>query len=325
MPIGMYSRQKELAVIKRLLVRLALAAVGLLLAAGPGAALASSSNALYIEDRKTGLDLWTEDGVVYAPAKELADRMGWQLAYDGDSGRIAVSNKLGDKLAFRPGESEVTFNGKTYDIAQTVRLRSGSAYVPLRILAEAMHAGVHWQPGGEATVVQAADPYTVAEGDTLAGIAEAHGTSVQALMARNGLAKPSLVAGQTLKVIVPEFLDPETADAALLAKLVQVEAGYEPYEGKLAVANVVLNRVKSGRFPDTVRGVIYARGQFPPALNGDLKTVSASADSLKAAKAALAGENNVPGALYFFNPKREPDKAKTADLVREIGHHMFVK
>lgn len=312
--------------IKRLM-RLAVTALGLLLTVGTGAAFANSNSAIYIEDQKLSLNpqLRMADGVTYAPVKELADRMGWQLAYDGGSGRIAVSNGLGDKLAFRTGESVVTYNGKAYDIPQAVTVRDGNAYFPLRTLAEAMHASVGWQDQGKTLAIKTEEPYAVRSGDTLASIAEASGTTAKALMIRNGLADGSLQAGQSLKVVVPDFLDPETADAALLAKIVEIEAGNEPYEGKLAIANVVLNRVKSGRFPDTVRGVIYAPGQFPPAGNGLLKTETASGDSLRAALAALSGENNVPGALYFFNPKLEPDKAKKTKVVKKIGHHMFVK
>lgn len=307
-------------------VGMTLMTLALLLTVGTGAAFANTGKESYITDKiELNRELWLSGGVTYAPVKELAERMGWQLAYDGDAGTITVGNALGDKLTIRTGTSVVTFNGKTYDIAETVKVREGSAYVSLRTLADAMHASVEWQGEGKGSVVQGIDRYTVQAGDTLAEIAEAYGTTAGALKARNGLPSDALAAGRQLKVVVPEFLDPELADAALLAKLVEVEAGYESYQGKLAVANVVLNRVNSGRFPDTVKAVIYAKGQFPPAGKGMLKTETASAESVRAAKAALAGENNVPGALYFFNPQLEPERAKTADAVKTIGNHMFVK
>jgi N-acetylmuramoyl-L-alanine amidase len=307
------------------MMRMAVLVLGLLMAIGSGAAFAKSDSVIYIGDQSIELSqpLWEADGVTYAPVKELANRMSWQVSYDSDSGQITVSNAYDDTLIFRTGASSVVFDGTMYDIAETAKLHNDSAYFPLRVLAEAMHANVGWQSDEKALTVQAEEPYAVQGGDTLKGIAVAHGTSAEALMKRNGLAGDALEAGQLLKVIVPEFLDPATADAALLAKIVQVEAGDEPYEGKLAVANVVLNRVHSGAFPDTVKDVIYAPGQFPPSRNGHLQEVSASADCLRAANAALSGENNVPGALYFFNPKWEPNKVKKAKLVKKIGTHMF--
>lgn len=91
-------------------------------------------------------------------------------------------------------------------------------------------------------------------------------------------------------------------DSYLLACLVTCEAGGESYEGKLAVANVVLNRVASSVYPSTIKGVIYQSSQFGPATNGSLARVLRSgpdSGSTKAAKAALAGTNNVPGYLFF--------------------------
>ncbi|RUS45742.1 cell wall hydrolase [Cohnella sp. AR92] len=307
--------------------RLAVLSLALLLAVGTGSAFAATNSTLYIEDQKVSLDqsLRLIDGVTYAPVKELASLMDWHVAYDSGSNYVVVMNDIGDKLAFRTGESEIRYNGKAYDIAQTADLIDGASYLPLRVLTEAMHAKIGWQADEKASIILQQDVYTVQSGDTLASIAEANGTTVAALKARNPLIGAALNAGDTLKVITPEFMDPATADVALLAKLIQVEAGYESYEGKLAIANVVLNRVKSGKFPDTVSGVIYAAGQFPPARNGNLQTLSASSECVQAAKEALAGENNVPGALYFFNPKLEPNKAKTASLVKKIGNHMFVR
>lgn len=94
----------------------------------------------------------------------------------------------------------------------------------------------------------------------------------------------------------------------LLACLVHAEAGNQSYEGKLAVANVVLNRVKSSKYPKTMKGVIYQSGQFTVASSGSLtKQLDRYANyssksqqlSIKAAKAALSGENNIGSRLYF--------------------------
>lgn len=107
-------------------------------------------------------------------------------------------------------------------------------------------------------------------------------------------------------------------DAALLAALVKMEAGGECYEGKLAVASVVVNRVRSGAYPSTVSGVIYQSGQFPGAANGTLAAcMGAGGDCKKAAVEALAGISNV-GNLKHFN---SVSKIGTGGLV--IGNHCF--
>ena len=110
-------------------------------------------------------------------------------------------------------------------------------------------------------------------------------------------------------------------DAYLLACLVYAEAGNQSYEGQLAVANVVLNRVKSSSFPNTISDVIYQSGQFGPATNGSLSSALSSGPSsscIQAANAAIAGSNNIGSQLYFgtYTPSG-------ASSVVTIGAHSF--
>ena len=105
----------------------------------------------------------------------------------------------------------------------------------------------------------------------------------------------------------------------LLAALVQCEAGNQEYEGQLAVAAVVMNRVRSSAYPDSIHGVIYASGQFTPALNGKVNAVydsgNINSSCIKAAQEALDGVSNVGDATHFRrNNGRE-------GIV--IGQHVF--
>lgn len=92
------------------------------------------------------------------------------------------------------------------------------------------------------------------------------------------------------------------SDVTLLAALIQAESGGQPYEGKLAVGAVVMNRVRSPGYPNTILGVITAPGQFPPATNGKVAGIVArgpSASCIQAAEAAVAGQTTVGGATHF--------------------------
>ncbi len=105
----------------------------------------------------------------------------------------------------------------------------------------------------------------------------------------------------------------------LLAALIQCEAGGEPYEGQVAVGAVVMNRVRSAAYPDTIHGVIYASGQFTPAMSGKVNAVYESGriyeSCINAAKEALSGVSNVGDYTHFRrNNGRE-------GLV--IGNHVF--
>ncbi len=98
----------------------------------------------------------------------------------------------------------------------------------------------------------------------------------------------------------------EEGDKMLLANLIYCEAGGEPYEGQMAVGAVVINRVLSSVYPDTVTGVIYQRGQFSPVSDGHLALALASNKATpacyQAAEAAMSGRTNVGNCVYFRTP-----------------------
>ena len=93
------------------------------------------------------------------------------------------------------------------------------------------------------------------------------------------------------------------SEQELLAALIFCEAGNQPYDGQVAVGAVVMNRVRSGSFPNTITDVIYQSGQFTPAMTGWLDSVLASdgyTDSaMQAAADALSGSNPIGDCLYF--------------------------
>lgn len=113
------------------------------------------------------------------------------------------------------------------------------------------------------------------------------------------------------------------SDADLLAHLIESEAGDEPYEGKLAVASVVLNRTRMDG--ESISGVIFSKDQFDGVDTNNFKT-SPSNDSIMAAKEVLSGTNVVPDAYYFADLNLcSPDFAKLNTFVIRIGNHWFFK
>jgi len=116
-------------------------------------------------------------------------------------------------------------------------------------------------------------------------------------------------------------------ESELLARIVHAESKGEPYLGQVAVAAVILNRVDSPDFPNTLAGVIYQPGAFEPVMNGTInQEVPKDASARKAAQEALNGYDPTGGCLYFFNPNTATSKwiwSKT--IVKTIGKHNFAK
>lgn len=154
---------------------------------------------------------------------------------------------------------------------------------------------------GYVSAEYASTEFTTEKGKTSKEIADAERAEQLKKLSKNRGAVPSAVS-----------------ETALLAALIQAEAGTQPYEGQLAVGAVVMNRVRSRGYPNTVVGVITQPGQFPPATNGTVSGIAArgaKSSCVKAAQAAINGESNVGGALHFGRVGR------AAGIV--IGGHVF--
>ncbi len=118
-----------------------------------------------------------------------------------------------------------------------------------------------------------------------------------------------------------------TSDLQLLARAVNGEARGEPYAGQVAVAAVILNRVRHSSFPNTIAGVIYQPGAFTAVSDGQINVaISSGSTVLKACQDAMNGWDPSGGAIYYFNP----DTATNAwiwsrELIVQIGKHRFCR
>ena len=114
-----------------------------------------------------------------------------------------------------------------------------------------------------------------------------------------------------------------SADHRLLSKLVYAEARGESYKGQVAVAAVVLNRVKSASFPNTISGVIYQNGAFSCVSNGSINNTPNST-AIRAALDAMNGWDPTGGCLYYYNPDKTSDTwIRTRTVKTVIGNHHF--
>ena len=168
--------------------------------------------------------------------------------------------------------------------------------------------------------------YQVKSGDTMWGIASKYGVPLTELKNVNNRTSNLVYPGQ--KLTIPAVAV-SAADQDLLARLVHAEAVGEPYAGKVAVATVVLNRVASPDFPNTVKGVVYEKSNgyyaFTPVKNGAINQ-PADAESKKAVKEALAYRGQGKGSLFFFNPKTAVSKwVFSREVTVTIGNHRFAK
>ena len=117
------------------------------------------------------------------------------------------------------------------------------------------------------------------------------------------------------------------SDIQLMARAINGEARGEPYEGQVAVGAVILNRVKSSQFPNTIAGVIYQSGAFTAVADGQInQPIAEDSTVYKAAQDAMNGWDPTGGCIYYFNPATATNKwIWSRPHVKTIGKHRFCK
>lgn len=172
----------------------------------------------------------------------------------------------------------------------------------------------------------ATSTHKVQSGETYWKLAVRYAVPVNDLMKANNASSSILYVGQNL--VIPNATI-SAADKDLMARLVRAEAVGEPYAGKVAVATVILNRVKSPNFPSTVRDVIYqidsGHYAFTPVQNGTINQ-PADAESKRAVNEAIAFSGQGNGSLYFYNPKTAKSSwILSRQVTVTIGNHRFAR
>lgn len=154
--------------------------------------------------------------------------------------------------------------------------------------------------------------------------------AVVAFQKKNGLTADGIIGTRTAQALGISLSDTTSSsssasstDLNLLARVVYGEARGEPYTGQVAVAAVVLNRVRSSSFPNSVAGVVYQSGAFDCVSDGQIN-LTPNQSAYNAAKDALNGWDPTYGCLFYYNPRTATSKWMLSRTVKlSIGNHAF--
>lgn len=180
------------------------------------------------------------------------------------------------------------------------------------------------------------DTYTIRSGDTLSQIAKRHGILLYSLRRANNKWDDLIYPGQKLYLpgvvstsaqAAPAVIPYTSNDLDLLARLIRAEAESQPYNAKVAVGAVVVNRVQSSEWPNTIKDVIYHRSggyyQFTPVLNGTINKAATDVD-YKAAYDALHGVDPTNGAMFYFDDSTTNQWLWSKTLAARIDRMVFM-
>ena len=157
-------------------------------------------------------------------------------------------------------------------------------------------------------------------------------SAVKYFQRKNGLTVDGIAGPATLKAMgiyssssSSSSSSSNSSNVNLLARLIYGESRGEPYTGQVAVGAVVMNRVKSSSFPNTISGVIYQSGAFDVVSDGQIN-LTPNSTAIKAAQDALNGWDPSYGAIYYFNPSTATNKwIWSRPMTVTIGKHRFCK
>lgn len=237
---------------------------------------------------KTDKQAFLNGGVTKVSLRDIGDVFGADVLWNESTSTAEI--RLGNtNLAVTKGKNTAKVNGKKVRIDSSAVIINDRIYVPLRFLSENLGAKVSW------------------DANTLTADISSKNASV-----------PSHLKGNA------NFTHDELY---WLSRIVSAEAQGEVNNGKVAVANVILNRVESQDFPNTIYGVIFDRKygvQFTPISNGTIYQTPTQ-ESVIAAKRALLGENISDDCLYFLNPKTATNSwiTNNREFFKSIGNHDF--
>ena len=237
---------------------------------------------------ETNSNIYIKDGYTMLPARKLGEILGCEdILWDNNS-KKATFKTQNDELTVQANSKIAYLNGSKKNMPVPCEIVNDKTYLSARFLCEAFGADVSWNDKTHTVYIK----------------------------------KDGINVNQ-------EHLETDYThhDLEWLAKIVHAEAQGELHDGKVAVANVVINRKESPLFPDSIYDVVLDKKygvQFTPAINGAIYN-NPSKESYKAAKQALFGNNIVSNCLYFLNPKKASSLwiVNNRKFYQSIGNHDF--
>ena len=237
---------------------------------------------------KTDAPAFIDYDTTFVPIRFVSDALGAH-SITWDQSRATATIKQGSTtIQITENKKEAYVNGRKVILNKSARIHSGRLYVPVRFVAESFGAKVGWD-----------NTYYIVQ-------INKSGISVNS----------SLIDWRYTK-----------DEIFWLGRIIEAESSGEPANGKVAVGNVILNRVKSNEFPNTIYTVIFDRThgvQFEPIMNGSIYNTPSS-ESMISAKRALRGENIAGNSLYFLNPRTAANSwiANNRPYYMTIHNHDF--
>lgn len=251
----------------------------------------------------------------YVPIKFVSSALNINdITWDPISKSVTIKDKNTTVILF-VNKNYAYINNEYTQLDNNALISNSRTFVPIRFISECFNTKVNWKDN--TVIINSNSNSSITNNNTVSGNISSNNSNP------SSNSKPNNSSSNDT-IIAPSDYD----DAVYwLSRIIEAEAGGEPFKGKVAVGEVILNRVKSEEFPNTIWSVIFDEKfgiQFEPVANGTIYNTPSN-DSIKAAKQALAGSNYIGDCLYFLNPTIAESNwiIKNRDYYTTISNHEF--
>jgi len=265
--------------------------------------LATSGIKIKVNNKIISSDVtpFIKSGTTYVPVRFVADALVVDsVSWNSDTKSVTIKNSNSTILLF-VNKNYAYVNNEYKSLENNALISNDRVFVPIRFVSEILGANVSWNEDSQTVLISTKSaPNSITSSDK----------------------KPPLNSSASSNSTT------QSNDAVYwLSRIIEAEARGEPFKGKVAVGEVILNRVKSSEFPNTIWTVIFDKEfgiQFEPVANGTIFNTP-SEESIKAAKTALNGSNYVSNCLYFLNPAIASSNwiVKNREYYTTIANHDF--
>lgn len=261
------------------------------------------------------------NSTTYVPIRFISEALKINnIKWDATSKSVTIKDKNTTVVLF-VNKNYAYINNEYKQLENNALIANSRTFVPIRFIAECFDTKVDWNQDNQTVIISSKNSTSSDSNSTIGNNSSTNSSNKNPSSGNNSTStKPNTSLGNNNSS--------EYNDAIYwLSRIIEAEAGGEPFKGKVAVGEVILNRVESDEFPNTIWGVIFDDNfgiQFEPVANGTIYNTP-SEESIKAAKTALDGSNYIENCLYFLNPTIAESNwiIKNREYYTTIANHEF--
>jgi len=269
---------------------------------------------------------FVKNGTTYVPIRFIGEALKTDTIVWNQGAKTVLINKGSTKIALLINKNYAYVNDVYTQLDANAIIVNSRTFVPLRFISNCFGADVDWNQNTYTVSINTASSSKPTSSNSASSSKPSSSTSSSSrpsVNTSNNSSESSSINSSTTAANT-SYKDDEVY---WLARIIEAEASGEPFKGKVAVGEVILNRVESNDFPNTIWGVIFDTNfgvQFEPVANGSIYNTPTS-ESIEAAKTALNGSNYAGNSLYFLNPSIAESKwiINNRKFYATIANHKF--